>query len=141
MLHSGHPAKFDRCVEHAVFQCHPVRGQLRSAAVSEASVPSYTTAGKCFVRALPARWRSVVAALASAIHGGPGPHITTSSIQQSTLFTSNSICGRHKMDHRDRRCVGTYGSKEKRIARPRRSDRAALGYLRRKQARAEHSVL
>ena len=70
MLHSGHPAKFDRCVEHAVFQCHPVRGQLRSAAVSEASVPSYTTAGKCFVRALPARWRSVVAALASAIHGG-----------------------------------------------------------------------
>ena len=31
------PAKFDRYVERAVFQFHPVRGQLRPAAVSEAS--------------------------------------------------------------------------------------------------------
>ena len=33
------PAKFDRYVERAVFQFHPVRDQLRPADVSEASVP------------------------------------------------------------------------------------------------------
>ena len=65
------PAKVDRYVERAVFQFHPVRGQLRSAAVSEAAVPLPSPPlGQHFVRALPARWRSVVAALARAIQGG-----------------------------------------------------------------------
>ena len=66
------PAKFDRYVERAVFQFHPVRGHLRSAAVSEAvrSMPEGPPLGQVFVRALPAKWRSVVAALARAIHGG-----------------------------------------------------------------------
>ena len=69
---SDTPAKFDRYVERAVFQFHPVRGQLRSAAVSETirSVPEPPPLGQCFVCALPAKWRSVVAALARAIHGG-----------------------------------------------------------------------
>ena len=56
-----------------MFQFHPVRGQLRSAAVSEVHlfpVPAGPPLGQCFVRALPAEWRSVVAALARAIHGG-----------------------------------------------------------------------
>ena len=67
------PAKFDRYVERAVFQFHPIRGQLlRSAAVSEAvrSVPEGPPLGQVSVRTLPAKWRSVVAALARAIHGG-----------------------------------------------------------------------
>ena len=67
------PAKFDRYVERAVFQFHPVRGQLRAAAVSEvhlSPVPEHPPLGQCFVRALPAKWRSVVAALGRAIHGG-----------------------------------------------------------------------
>ena len=67
------PAKFDRYVERAVFQFHPVRGQLRAAAVSEvhlSPVPEHPPLGQCFARALPAKWRSVVAALARAIHGG-----------------------------------------------------------------------
>ena len=51
------PAKFDRYVERAVFQFHPVRGQLCSAAVSEAvrSLPEPPPLGQCFVRALPAK--------------------------------------------------------------------------------------
>ena len=66
------PAQFDGYVERAVFQFHPIRGQLRSAAVSEAvrSVPEGPPLGQVFVRTLPAKWRSVVAALARAIHGG-----------------------------------------------------------------------
>ena len=67
------PAKFDRYVERAVFQFHPVRGQLRAAAVSEvhlSPVPEHPPLGQCFVRALPTKWRAVVAALARAIHGG-----------------------------------------------------------------------
>eukprot|EP00439_Symbiodinium_sp_Y106_P055856 s4236_g7.t2 len=66
------PAKFDRYVERAVFQFHPVSGQLRPAAVSTAvrSLPEPPPLGECFVRSLPAKWRSVVAALARAIHGG-----------------------------------------------------------------------
>ena len=80
ILREGHghqmedtPAKFDRYVERAVFQFHPIRGQLlRSAAVSEAvrSVPEGPPLGQVSVRTLPAKWRSVVAALARAIHGG-----------------------------------------------------------------------
>ena len=52
------PAKFDRYVERAVFQFHPVRGQLRAAAVSEvhlSPVPEHPPLGQCFVRALPAK--------------------------------------------------------------------------------------
>eukprot|EP00439_Symbiodinium_sp_Y106_P071469 s920_g12.t2 len=66
------PAKLDGYVERAVFQFHPVRAQLRPAAVSTAvrSLPEPPLLGECFVRALPATWRSVVAALARAIHGG-----------------------------------------------------------------------
>ena len=63
--------KFDRYVERAVFQYHPIRGQLRAAAAIETYVPMREPPlGRCFVRALPACWRSVVAALARAIHGG-----------------------------------------------------------------------
>ena len=45
------PAKFDRYVERAVFQFHPIHGQLRSAAVSEAvrSVPESPPLGQVFV--------------------------------------------------------------------------------------------
>ena len=67
------PAKFDRYVERAVFQFHPARGQLRAAAVSEvhlSPVPEHPPLGQCFVRALPAKWRAVVAALVRAIQGG-----------------------------------------------------------------------
>ena len=56
-----------------MIQFHPVRGQLRSAAMSEvhlSPVSDHPPLGQCFVRALPAEWRSVVAALARAIHGG-----------------------------------------------------------------------
>ncbi|CAE7948322.1 unnamed protein product [Symbiodinium sp. KB8] len=64
-------AKFDRYVERAVFQYHPVRGQLRPAAATEPYVPMLEPPlGRSFMRALPAGWRSVVAALARAIHGG-----------------------------------------------------------------------
>ena len=83
------------------------RAQLRPAAVSEASVPLPSPPlGQHFVRALPARWRSVVAALARTIHGG---------YQGFTLplrFNSRPYSHRILMDHSDRRCVGTYGSEK-----------------------------
>ena len=55
------PAKFDRYVERAVFQFHPVRGQLRAAAVSEvhlSPVPEHPPLGQCFVRALAGETRN-----------------------------------------------------------------------------------
>ena len=64
------PAKFDRYVERAVFQFHPVRGQLRSAPCRRPLPLPAPPLGQHFVLALHARWRSVVAALARAIHGG-----------------------------------------------------------------------
>ena len=106
------PAKFDRYVERAVFQFHPVRGQLRAAAVSVvhlSPVPEHPPLGQCFVRALPAKWQSVVAALARAIPWGVSGLHTTSSFQWSSLFATNFVCGKHDMDHDYRGFVGTYG--------------------------------
>ena len=66
------PVKFDRYVERAVFQFHPVRASLVATPVVEDTVQTtlpYPYGRRC-VRALPPEWRSVVAALARAIHGG-----------------------------------------------------------------------
>ena len=63
------PSSIATYVERAVFQFPPVRGRLR-AEVQLSPVPEHPPLGQCFVRALPAKWRAVVAALARAIHGG-----------------------------------------------------------------------
>ena len=99
------PAKFDRYVERAVFQFHPVRDQLRPAAVSEASVPLPSPPlGQHFVCALPARWRSVVAALARAIHGGYQGYLFVFSTVD--LFSSNSVCRWEHMAQKRRELQG-----------------------------------
>ena len=66
------PAKFGRYVERAVFQFHPVRASLVAAPVVEDTVQTTLPYpyGRHYVRTLPPDWRSVVAALARAIHGG-----------------------------------------------------------------------
>ena len=61
------PVKFDRYVERAAFQYHPVKPALSATPVLEDFVQTY---GRRFVRTLMPEWRLVVAALARAIHGG-----------------------------------------------------------------------
>ena len=87
------PAKFDRYVERAVFQFHPVRGQLRSAAVSEASCSLTLTTSWPALCARPACQMAVAGCRAIARHPWevPGLH-TTSSFQRSSLFSTNSVC-------------------------------------------------
>ena len=66
------PAKFDRYVKRAVFQFHPVPASLVAAPVVEDTVQTTLPYpyGRRYVRTLPPDWRSVVAVLARAIHGG-----------------------------------------------------------------------
>ena len=66
------PVKFDRYVERAVFQYHPVRPALLATPVVEDCVQTSVPIpyGRRFVRTLTPEWRAVVAALARAIHGG-----------------------------------------------------------------------
>ena len=66
------PVKFDRYVERAVFQFHPVRPSLVATPVVEDLVQTTLPYpyGRRYVRTLLPEWRSVVAALARAIHGG-----------------------------------------------------------------------
>ena len=81
------PAKFDRYVERAVFQFHPVRASLVAAPVVEDTVQTTLPYpyGRRYVRTLPPDWRSVVAG-AGACHpwGVPGFHIA-SSFQRSSI--------------------------------------------------------
>ncbi|OLP93893.1 hypothetical protein AK812_SmicGene24167 [Symbiodinium microadriaticum] len=62
------PVKFDRYVEQAVFQYHPVRQTLASAPAidSTARCEVVYPYGRSFVRTLSPQWRAVVAALARA---------------------------------------------------------------------------
>ena len=66
------PVKFDRYVERAVFQFHPVRPSLVATPVVEDLVQTTLPYpyGRRYVHTLLPEWRSVVAALARAIHGG-----------------------------------------------------------------------
>ena len=66
------PVKFDRYVERAAFQYHPVRPALIATPVVEDLVqtPVPFPCGRQYVRTLPPEWRAVVGALARAIHGG-----------------------------------------------------------------------
>ena len=66
------PVKFDRYVERAVFQYHPVRPALIATPVVEDIVQTTVPFpyGRRYVRTLPPEWRAVVGALARAIHVG-----------------------------------------------------------------------
>ena len=108
------PVKFDRYVERAVFQYHPVRPALLATPVVEDFVQTSVPVpyGRRFVRTLTPEWRSVVAALARAVHGGvPGFHIT-SSFQWSSSSRSDFLSGIHGLDKNHRNSVGGHVTKD-----------------------------
>ncbi|CAE7705382.1 unnamed protein product [Symbiodinium sp. KB8] len=95
------PAKFDRYVERAVFQFHPVRASLVAAPVVEDTVqttlpPPY---GRQYVRTLPPDWRSVVAALARAIHGPMGGTRVSHCLFVSTVVRIETGYGQAIVPH------------------------------------------